>query len=62
MREYLDMLMRGARLERPYGYCWEANRQVNCLYIKGSDTLWLSTPDQASMDTVILLFSNIAMP
>ncbi len=62
MREYLDMLMRGARLERPYGYCWEANQQVNCLYIKGSDTLWLSTPDQASMETSIMLFSNIATP
>lgn len=61
-QDYLSQMYRGAQISRPSGTCWESNGRAACLYAKGSETLWLVAPDQATLDPLALLFSILTAP
>ena len=53
MTDYLDQRFRGARADQAGGDCWEVNDQLSCLFRDGRRTLWLLTPDQETLGSVL---------
>ncbi len=53
MVDYLDQRFRGNRQDRLGGDCWDVNDQVSCLFRDGRRTLWLLTPDEQSLSSVL---------
>jgi hypothetical protein len=57
MTDYLDQRFRGARKDREGGDCWEINDQISCLFRESRRTLWLLTPDQETLTSVLSAYT-----
>ena len=55
---YLDQRFRGARSDLAGGDCWAVNEQISCLFKDGRRTLWLTTPDDATLTLVLSAYSG----
>jgi hypothetical protein len=58
MISYLGNRFHGTKLKQPTGSCWETSQQTACLFSKDTETLWVITPDQATLDKIMALYPN----
>jgi hypothetical protein len=58
MMEYLDQRFRGLRADRLGGDCWEISDQVTCFFRSGVRTLWLLSPDEDTLRSVLSAYSR----
>lgn len=54
--QYMNDRYRGQRLDNISGECWENGGQVSCIYLSGSQTLWLQAPDAGTIDLMHALY------
>jgi hypothetical protein len=54
--QYMNERYRAARLDNISGECWSGDGQVSCIYLSGSQTLWLQAPDAATIDLMHALY------
>ena len=53
LHQHLNSRFRGLTLLRSAGACWQAPDQVSCIYQRGAGVLWILTPDEAVLDSVL---------
>ena len=53
LHQHLNSRFRGLTLSRSAGACWHAPDQVSCIYQRGAGVLWILTPDEAVLDSVL---------
>jgi hypothetical protein len=53
MTDYLEQRFRGARADQAGGDCWAVNDQLSCLFRNSRRTLWLLTPEDGTLATVL---------
>jgi hypothetical protein len=58
VQDYLSARHRGQTLSRPNGACWQSNNQISCIFESGSETLWILSPDETSIDQVLTQYPN----
>ncbi len=58
MLDYQAARFRGGSVAHPAGDCWESNEQVSCIFTSGSRTLWLLAPDQAILNSLLVLYPD----
>lgn len=58
MLDYMDGRFRGVKLGRSDGDCWEVNGQASCLFLSGSQTLWLLAPNQTILNSALNFYSQ----
>jgi len=56
LRDYLDARLRGAKVPRSDGDCWEANDQAGCVFTADGETLWLYAPNQTLINDLLALY------
>lgn len=54
--QYMNDRYRGQRLDNISGECWNNGGQVSCIYLSGSQTLWLQAPDADTIDLMHALY------
>jgi hypothetical protein len=59
MTTYLNARFRGGEVDLPDEDCWQANRELTCLYTSGRDTLWILAPDESLLQAVRSLYADI---
>ena len=58
LRDYMDARLRGSKVSRTDGDCWEANDQAGCVFTAGGETLWLYAPNQTLINDMLALYPN----
>ncbi len=53
--EHMNERYRGQRVDNISGECWQGE-QVSCIYLAGSQALWLQAPDTATIDLMHALY------
>ncbi|MCC7361329.1 MAG: hypothetical protein IT317_17720 [Anaerolineales bacterium] len=56
LRDYMDARLRGSKVPRTDGDCWEANNQAGCVFVANGETLWLYAPNQTLINDLLAFF------
>lgn len=57
LRAHMDARLRGVKVPRTDGDCWEANDQAGCVFVSAdNETLWLYAPNQTLINDMLALF------